>query len=319
MMMPRIRSVKPELFTHEGLFELEMQYQLPLRLAYIALFSCCDREGRFRWQPARLKLHMLPYDKVDVTQVLNIFFQRGYIQKYKYQGEFYGCIPSWSRHQKIRKEAKSTLPSIEEAEGINFNSNDEIAIKTCSVEDPPLVPETEEDFKKVLWETTVDFKKTPSPEGKEGKGREGKGKEGKGSIVAPEARPHSVFETGSVFKIFEHWQMVMKHPNAKLDPKRKVCIGKALSWGYSVEQLCQAITGCSLTPHNQGKNDRGQRYDGLCLILRDSDQIDRFIDNFHCPPRVQTEANRKTEANVQSLQRWMDQKMKEEEKNANAR
>jgi len=107
--------------------------------------------------------------------------------------------------------------------------------------------------------------------------------------------------------------------NAQCDPKRKVLIKNALSWGYSVEALCQAITGCSLTPHNRGENDRGERYDGLHIILRNCDQIDRFINNCHYPPRVQTEANRKTQANVQSLQRWMDRKMKEEKINANSR
>jgi hypothetical protein len=59
---PRIRTVKPELFNHEGLFDAEMEERLPLRVAFIALFTCCDREGRFRWQPRRLKLHMLSFE-----------------------------------------------------------------------------------------------------------------------------------------------------------------------------------------------------------------------------------------------------------------
>lgn len=36
--MPRIRTVKPELFKHVGLFETKIKYQLPLRLAFVALF-----------------------------------------------------------------------------------------------------------------------------------------------------------------------------------------------------------------------------------------------------------------------------------------
>src|SRR5580658_8914126 len=100
-MMSRIRTVKPELFNHEGLFEAEQHYQLPLRLAFIALFTCCDREGRFRWQPRRLKLDILPYDNVDISRVLDALVTRGFIVKYEHQGEFYGCIPSWSRHQHI--------------------------------------------------------------------------------------------------------------------------------------------------------------------------------------------------------------------------
>ncbi len=110
MFTSRIRSVKPELFSHEGLYEAEVRYKLPLRLAFIALFGCCDREGRFRWQPRRLKLDMLPYDDVDIAAVLNAFIECGFIKKYEHEGEVYGCIPSWSRHQKINhREGDSEL------------------------------------------------------------------------------------------------------------------------------------------------------------------------------------------------------------------
>lgn len=53
--------------------------------------------------------------------------------------------------------------------------------------------------------------------------------------------------------------------------------------GYSVNQLLTAITGCSLTPFNQGHNERAKLYNGLELILRDADQIDRFIHNAEYP------------------------------------
>jgi uncharacterized protein YqiB (DUF1249 family) len=66
-----------------------------------------------------------------------------------------------------------------------------------------------------------------------------------------------------------------------------------------------------------GDNDRGQRYDGLHVILRNSDQIDRFIHNYQYPPRPITEAERKTQANVHTLQDWLDKKMQEECINAN--
>ena len=134
---------------------------------------------------------------------------------------------------------------------------------------------------------------------------------GNNTIVASETRPQPVFKTEYVSKIFEHWQTKMGHPYAKLDPKRKALIAKALRWGYSPDELCEAITGCSITPHNRGENDREQRYDGLHVILRDSDQIDRFIHNCHYPPRYLTEAERKTKANIQSLQYWAKQKMSE--------
>ena len=104
--------------------------------------------------------------------------------------------------------------------------------------------------------------------------------------------------------VFEFWQTTLKHPQARLDDKRRKLIRKALQAGYHVNDLktailgCSltphnmgvndrgqkydlktAILGCSLTPHNMGVNDRGQKYDGLHVILRDADQIDRFIHN----------------------------------------
>jgi hypothetical protein len=46
--MGRIRTIKPEFFSHEALFDGERETGLPLRLAFIGLLCQCDREGRFR-------------------------------------------------------------------------------------------------------------------------------------------------------------------------------------------------------------------------------------------------------------------------------
>ena len=110
--MSRIRTVKPELFKHEDLFNAEINSQLPLRLAFIGLLTCCDREGRIKWRPRRLKLDMLPYDNVDSVQVLDALAKHGFIKKYEHQGEWYGYIPSWTKHQQINnREIKSTIPA----------------------------------------------------------------------------------------------------------------------------------------------------------------------------------------------------------------
>jgi len=89
-----------------------------------------------------------------------------------------------------------------------------------------------------------------------------------------------------VAEVFECWQDTMKHPQSKLDDKRKKLIRSGLKIGYSVSDLKQAIIGCSLTPHNIGQNDRGQRYDGLNIILKSSDNIERFIENSRSPPKL---------------------------------
>jgi hypothetical protein len=109
--MGRIRTVKPELFKHGGLFDAEQETGLPLRLAFIGMFTVCDREGRFKWRPRELKLDVLPYDAVDFSCVLDALATRGYLVKYESAGVEYGCIPTWNAHQSINnKETESKIP-----------------------------------------------------------------------------------------------------------------------------------------------------------------------------------------------------------------
>jgi hypothetical protein len=113
--MARIRTVKPELFRHEALFEAELETKLPLRISFIALFTVCDREGRFRWRPRQLKLDCLPYDEIDFSRVLYALATREFVVPYEVSGVKYGVIPSFTRHQVINnRESESVLPDIPE-------------------------------------------------------------------------------------------------------------------------------------------------------------------------------------------------------------
>ncbi len=312
-MIPKIRTVKPELFSHEGLFEAEMDYHLPLRLAFIGLFTCCDREGRFRWQPRRLKRDLLPYDNLDLSRVLEALAERGFIKKYQHEDEYYGCIPSWSKHQYINQhETKSVIPALEQskaAELVKSNIRNNLQVESPSQNDVPLMPETRVfDATRACTDTA-----RACTFGREGNGRE-HGRERNNSLVESETRRRGV--DGLVKKIFEHWQHLMHHPNARLDGKRRATIEKALSSGYTAEQLCNAITGCSYTPHNMGENARGQRFDGLQIILRDADQIDRFMHNFDYPPHPLSQDEKQSQANRETLEEWITETIMEAE-NAN--
>lgn len=261
--MVKIRTVKPELFKHEGLFTAEVNAKLPLRLAFIALLICCDKEGRFSWRPQRLKIDMLPYDDVDISNILDALLEYGFIKKYEQCGDFYGYVLSWYKHQVINnKEADSFIPAPIIADDITHK---QISIN-CSKQDISDAVNTQQ--------------------------------------------PRTIIED-TITKIFQHWKEVMQHIDAKLDNKRRSLISKALSFGYSAEQLCQAIVGCSLTPHNIGDNDKGQRYDGLHIILRDADQIDRFIKNYHMPPKILRKSDQLLQGNVTAVKRWINKKMQE--------
>jgi hypothetical protein len=112
--MARIRTIKPEFFRHEVLFEAEKNTGLPLRVAYAGLFTAADREGRFKWSPRTLKLDCLPYDEVDFAAVLDALVAAGFIVKYQIDGESYGAILSWSAHQHVNvREKPSDIPAPE--------------------------------------------------------------------------------------------------------------------------------------------------------------------------------------------------------------
>ena len=107
----RIRTIKPEFFHHEGIYEAELQSNLPLRLAFIGLWCAADREGRFKWEPRRLGVQILPYDNVDFSRVLDALATRGFVSKYVCENVHYGVIPTFPRHQVINnREKESELP-----------------------------------------------------------------------------------------------------------------------------------------------------------------------------------------------------------------
>ena len=81
----------------------------------------------------------------------------------------------------------------------------------------------------------------------------------------------------AVLAVFEFWKTVMKSPRSLLDAKRSRLIKAALKTGYTVDDLCDAITGCAKSDFHMGKNDRGTKFNGLDLILRNAEKIDQFI------------------------------------------
>ena len=148
--MGRIRTIKPEFFKHSRLFEAEIETTLPLRVAFAGIWTCCDREGRFKWRPREMKLDVLPYDDCDFSRVLDALATRGFLVKYASGSDHYGYIPSWKAHQFVNaKESKSILPEPPKNEQLDASvtreSREEHATSTGGV--------------------------------KEGKGKEGKGSE----------------------------------------------------------------------------------------------------------------------------------------------
>jgi len=108
----RIRTIKPEFFHHEGLFELEKETNLPIRIAFAGLWCVCDREGRFKWEPRRIGVQVLPYDNLEFSRVLDALVTRAFVVKYRVGDEWFGCVPGFKKHQVINnRESESTIPA----------------------------------------------------------------------------------------------------------------------------------------------------------------------------------------------------------------
>lgn len=168
--MARIRTVKPDLFRHEGLYEAEIQTGLPLRLAFIGLFTVADREGVFRWQPRQIKLDVMPYDNVDFSRVLDALATRHFIVRYACGTDEYGVIPTFRKHQVINNREKSSdFPGIDQADSCFDYENKDLPTREARVDD-------------------ATGTRLVQDQG-EGKGREGKGKgrEGEGSMQVVDA------------------------------------------------------------------------------------------------------------------------------------
>lgn len=116
----RIRTIKPEFFTHGALFDAEVEFKMPLRLAFAGLWCAADKAGRFKWDARRLGVQIMPYDTIEFSRVLDALATRGFIRQYRVHDEVFGVIPSFCRHQVINnRERESDLP-----EPLGFNDID---------------------------------------------------------------------------------------------------------------------------------------------------------------------------------------------------
>jgi len=86
--------------------------------------------------------------------------------------------------------------------------------------------------------------------------------------------------------VFEHWKLTWGHPGASLDTKRRRRIEARLQ-KFTVEQVCDAITGFRNSPWHCGTDPKGNGtvYDGIDTLLRDDGQVERGLGLFAHPPR----------------------------------
>jgi hypothetical protein len=237
--MARIRSIKPEFPQSESMGNISRD----ARLTFIQLWTIADDEGRLRGNSRMLASLLFPYDD-DAPALIDGWMSEleaeGCIVRYKAGAQSYVQLCNWLIHQKIDKPSKSKIPPFVESSRSLAN---------------PLEVSSEEGIK---------------DQGKD------QGEEGTGKDITVERRAAAP-DRDVVAEVFAYWQKVMDSPRSQLDEKRRKAIKGALKL-YEPRQVCEAILGCSRSAWHMGENDRRQKFNGLDLILRDADHIDRFTE-----------------------------------------
>lgn len=258
--MARIRTVKPDFFRHAGLYDLEAESGLPIRIAFAGLWTACDREGRFDWKPRELKLDCLPYDNVDFSRVLDALASRGFVVKYASKtGELYGVVPSFRRHQVINnKETPSSRPDPDDAKKCGVISSD-YASREPRVELAIITP---------LSQPLM----------------EGKGKEEEGKDSVPNGTGAKAPDPGKAV-----WDLGVSILTATgmTDPQARKMIGKWLSGGKTLGALFDAFTACGKAssqdpiPFIQTCLDRTSRPGPQTLFDREAEQKRKIREDAH--------------------------------------
>lgn len=209
------------------------------RLTFIQLWTIADDEGRLRGNSRMLASLLFPYD--DDAPAL---------------------IDGW-------------LKELEDEECIvRYTSGKQSYVQLCNwlvhqkIDKPSKskIPAFDESSR-----TLANPREVSSEEGIKDQGEEGKGSEE--HVERRVASP----DRDVVAEVFAYWQKTMASPKSVLDDKRRKAIKGALKL-YEPRQVCEAILGCSRSAWHMGENDRRQKFNGLDLILRDAEHIDKFIE-----------------------------------------
>ncbi len=142
--MARIRTVKPELFRHEKLQDLEAEHaNLHPMLVFIGLFTQCDKNGVFEWRPRQLALDILPFVWKGSTgealgKSLTLLRENDLVTHVEKDGKQYGIIPTFNKHQRISGKEKSDPARFPEAsEFVEVSSREALGKQQGSTGEAP--------------------------------------------------------------------------------------------------------------------------------------------------------------------------------------
>lgn len=105
--MPRIRTVKPEFWTHPEILRLS----IPARLLLVCLFNLADDEGRLYDQPMKIRGESFgEKDRINILTLLHELDSEGRILRYEVDGRECIQVVNFRRHQSISHPRPSSIP-----------------------------------------------------------------------------------------------------------------------------------------------------------------------------------------------------------------
>ena len=261
--MPRIRTIKPEFFRSRKLSECSVR----TRLTFIGLWTACDDEGRYQYEPELLEADLWPYERdTDVAAVVDELAKRGFVCFYEVAGKRYLHVVNWHEHQKINRPTPSKLPECSRNSHGGFPEDSGPRARAREVEVEVEVEREKEQGSKTIVE---------------------------------QARP-----IDDITAVFVAWQEATRKHRARLDPKRRRRIREALKH-YPLADVLDAVQGWQHSPHHIGQNPSGAVYNDLDLLLRDAEHLEKFRDLWRDgPPVALGKATQQAKTTYDQLQQW---------------
>jgi hypothetical protein len=97
-------------------------------------------------------------------------------------------------------------------------------------------------------------------------------------LPSPPVSTPAASQPSDARRVFDFWVKDTGKAKAKFVAKRRTRIEARLREGYTVDELCAAITHRRNDLNLMGQNDRGTVYDGISTLLRDGEQVERLRD-----------------------------------------
>lgn len=103
--MARTRYLKPDFFIDPDLGELSYVH----RLVFAGLWCYADKAGRLEYEPKKLKIQIMPYDKIDMVGILADLTLKPFLFIYEIENKYYIQIINWEIHQMPHHTEKNSV------------------------------------------------------------------------------------------------------------------------------------------------------------------------------------------------------------------